>query len=183
MDVTPIYFVSSDDVATYLGDANVSTQTLFGFTYIENFLGIGSAFVHPGLKAGQVAGTVVENLNGAYVPATGGDLADAFDLTADESGLVGVTHHPKTGNASIDTLIFCSVVFYPEYIDGGVSIGKIGEAEGEETETPTETTYTAVENPTGNPAGQGWYELVNGEYVLTEDTTVTSGKTYYVASV
>ena len=183
MDVTPIYFVSSDDVATYLGNANVSTQTLFGFTYIENFLGIGSAFVHPGLKAGQVAGTVVENLNGAYVPATGGDLADAFDLTADESGLVGVTHHPKTGNASIDTLIFCSVVFYPEYIDG-VIIGKIGEAEGGEAEgDETETTYTAVENPTGNPAGQGWYELVNGEYVLTEDTTVTSGKTYYVASV
>ena len=178
MDVTPIYFVSSDDVATYLGDANVTVQTLFGFTYIENFLGIGGAFVHPGLKAGQVAGTVRENLNGAYVPATGGDLADSFDLTSDESGLVGMTHQIKTDNASINTLLFCSVLFFPELLDG-VIIGKIGEAEGDETET----TYTAVENPTGNPAGQGWYELVNGEYVLTEDTTVDSEKTYYVASV
>ena len=80
-------------------------------------------------------------------------------------------------------MIFCSVVFYPEYIDG-VIIGKIGEVEGGEAEgEETETTYTAVENPTGNPASQGWYELVNGEYVLTEDTTVNSEKTYYVASV
>lgn len=181
MDVTPIYFVSSDDVAQYLGDANVTVQTLFGFTYIENFLGIGGAFVHPGLKKGQVAGTVRENLNGAYVPATGGDLADSFDLTSDESGLVGMTHQIKTANASINTLLFCSVLFFPELLDG-VIIGKIGEA-SEETETETETTYTAVENPTGNPAGQGWYELVNGEYVLTEDTTVNSEKTYYVASV
>ena len=178
MDVTPIYFVSSDDVAQYLGDANVTVQTFFGFTYIENFLGIGGAFVHPGLKKGQVAGTVRENLNGAYVPATGGDLADSFDLTSDESGLVGMTHQIKTDNASINTLLFCSVVFFPELLDG-VIIGKIGEAEGDETET----TYTAVENPTGNPAEQGWYELVEGEYVLTEDTTVDSEKTYYVASV
>ena len=39
--------------------------------------------------------------------------------------------------------------------------------------------YTAITSPTGNPATQGWYELSNGEYVLTSDTTVTSGKTYY----
>ena len=176
MDVTPIYFVSSDDVAEYLGDANVTVQTLFGFTYIENFLGIGSTFVHPGFTAGQVAGTVVENLNGAYVPAAGGDLAQSFDLTSDESGLVGMTHQAKTNNASINTLIFCSVVFYPEYIDG-VIIGKIGE------ESDNETTYTAVENPTGNPTEQGWYVLNDGVYTLTEDTTVQEGTTYYVASV
>ena len=47
----------------------------------------------------------------------------------------------------------------------------------EEEETPT---YTAVENPSGNPAGQGWYEKSGDVYSLTEDTQVVSGKTYYV---
>ena len=29
-----------------------------------------------------------------------------------------MTHQANTNNASIDTLLFCSVVFYPEFIDG-----------------------------------------------------------------
>ncbi len=173
-DVTPIFFVSSDDVADYLGGQNpVVVQTQFGFKYIENFLGLGTTFINPGITKGAVYGTAVENINGAYVPATGGDLARAFNLTTDQSGLVGMTHTIDSETASIITLLFMGVIFYAEDLSGVIK-SKIGE---------TETTYTAVESPTGNPAQQGWYELVNGEYVLTEDTTVTSGKTYYVASV
>lgn len=42
--------------------------------------------------------------------------------------------------------------------------------------------YIAVVNPTGNPFTNGYYELVNGKYVKTFDTTVVSGKIYYVPS-
>lgn len=117
-DVTPVYFVSSDDVADYIGTANITIQTAFGFSYIEDFLGLGMVIVNPGLTAGTVVGTVKENLQGAYVPATGGDLAQSFNLTGDESGLVGMTHQIAADNASITTLLFCSVVFYPEFADG-----------------------------------------------------------------
>ena len=41
-------------------------------------------------------------------------------------------------------------------------------------------TYEEVINPSGNPSENGWYELVNGIYVLSEDTSVQVGKTYYV---
>ena len=117
-DVTPVYFVSSDDVADYLATASITVQTAFGFSYIENFLGLGLTIVHPKLPKGTVLGTAKENLNGAYVPANGGDLAQAFNLTADPTGFVGMTHQANSNNASIDTLLFCSVVFYPEFIDG-----------------------------------------------------------------
>lgn len=42
------------------------------------------------------------------------------------------------------------------------------------------STYEAV-TPVGseNPATEGWYELVNNKYVLSADTEVASGKTYY----
>lgn len=42
------------------------------------------------------------------------------------------------------------------------------------------STYDAV-TPVGteNPVTEGWYELVNGKYVLSEDTTVDNLKTYY----
>ena len=46
------------------------------------------------------------------------------------------------------------------------------------------TTYAAV-TPVGSedPSSEGWYELVNGKYVLSADTSVDSGKTYYSATV
>lgn len=44
-------------------------------------------------------------------------------------------------------------------------------------------TYTPVAEPTGNPASLGYYELVDGEMVVTEDTEVTANKTYYVKTV
>lgn len=39
--------------------------------------------------------------------------------------------------------------------------------------------YIAVENPTGDPSTSGYYELVDGNYVASTDTSVESGKTYY----
>lgn len=40
-------------------------------------------------------------------------------------------------------------------------------------------TYAVVAEPAADPAAAGYYELVNGIYVVTADTTVTAGKTYY----
>lgn len=124
MDATPIYFVSSDDVADYLGTAQITMQTVFGWTYIENFLGLGTAVVTPNLAKGKTIATAQENIACAYVPASGGDLAESFDLTADETGIVGMTHQIATDNASITTLIMSGVVFYPELLDG-VVVGSI----------------------------------------------------------
>ena len=42
--------------------------------------------------------------------------------------------------------------------------------------------YTAVASPSGNPSTLGYYEVVGGEYVATEDPEVVSGKTYYTRS-
>lgn len=119
-DATPIFFVSSDDVADYLSTAQITMQTTFGWTYIENFLGLGTAIITPALAKGKVIATAKENLRGAYVPAGSGDLAQSFNLTADSTGLVGMTHQIATDNASITTLIFCGVIFYPELLDGVV---------------------------------------------------------------
>ena len=115
-DVTPIFFVSSDDVASYLGTANVSTQTAFGFTYLENFLGLGTAIVSPSITKGAVYGTAKENLHMAYIP-TSGSVGQLFGLTSDATGLVGMTHGINTDKATIDTLLMEGVEFYPEFQD------------------------------------------------------------------
>lgn len=40
-------------------------------------------------------------------------------------------------------------------------------------------TATVITTPTGNPSNNGYYELVNGKYVLSSDTEVDDEKTYY----
>ena len=39
--------------------------------------------------------------------------------------------------------------------------------------------FQVVASPTGNPSTSGYYELVNGEFVASEDTEVASGKVYF----
>ncbi|MGN0255268.1 MAG: hypothetical protein ACI4D6_04730, partial [Chordicoccus sp.] len=121
-DVTPIYFVSTDDVSAYLAAAQISLQTVFGFDYVEKFLGLGTTIVTPELAKGTAYVTAKENLHGGYIPMNGGDVAQTFGLTSDETGFVGITHKANTSNASIDTLIMSGVVFFPEYVDGVIKI-------------------------------------------------------------
>ena len=117
VDATPVFFVNPLDVADYLGDASISIQTEFGFTYVENFMGRGTVISTPRVEQGHVFATASENLNGVYVPQSG-DVATAFDLTYDESGLVGMTHSRADDRASIQTLIMAGVLFYAEDASG-----------------------------------------------------------------
>lgn len=119
-DATPIYFVSTEDIADYLGTAQISIQEAFGFNYVENFLGLGTVVITPALTKGTLYGTAKENLRGAYVPINGGDVANAFALTSDTTGLIGMTHQAQSGNATIETLIMSGVTFFPEFVDGVV---------------------------------------------------------------
>ena len=122
-DATPIYFVSSDDVAEYLGNAQITLQQAFGMSYISDFLGLGTVVVSPNLPKGKVIATAKENLHGAYIPANSGDVAKTFGLTSDASGLVGMAHFPVSENATVDTLVMSGVVFYPEMLDGVIVAG------------------------------------------------------------
>ncbi|MDD3230031.1 MAG: hypothetical protein PHY23_10850 [Oscillospiraceae bacterium] len=116
-DVSPIYFINPADVADYLGTASVTMQDVFGFTYIENFLGLGTAVVSPSVTVKSPIATAKENLAGAYAPVSG-DVGQSFGLTADATGLVGMSHSVKSDNASLETLLMSGVLFYPEFTDG-----------------------------------------------------------------
>ena len=74
-------------------------------------------------KQGTVAATASENINYAYASAAGA-LGQAFTLTTDETGLIGITHSPKTENASYETLVIDAGVLFPERLDG-IVVGTI----------------------------------------------------------
>lgn len=112
-----VFFVNPLDVAEYLGQASITTQTAFGMSYIKNFLGLGTTFTTAKVAKGTVYGTAAQNLNMYYIPATGGDLAQTFGLSGDATGIIGMTHAAVTTNASVDTLVMGGWKIFPEVTD------------------------------------------------------------------
>lgn len=120
-----VYFLNPEDVADYLGSAQVATvQTVFGMNYIENFLGLGTVITSSRITKGTFIATAKENII-LYYLTMNGDIAQAFDLTADDLGYIGISsgHADKT-RATIESLVMDGLQLLVEYA-GGVVKGTI----------------------------------------------------------
>lgn len=122
--IETVYFLNPLDVADYLGTAQISTQTAFGMTYIENFLGMGTAILASDIPKGKIYATAAENIVLYYIPVTSADMAQAFDLTADSTGLIGIHTGATYDNLSAETVAASGVGLFAEKLDG-VVVGTI----------------------------------------------------------
>lgn len=166
-----VTWVNTLDAYEYLGAANLTVQTAFGIDYVENFMGAQIFILSSEIARSKVISTPVENIDLYYVNPNNADFAQlGLVYTTDgETNLIGFHANGNYTTAVGESFALMGMTLWAEYLDG-IAVVTIGEAD----------VYTPVENPTGNPSEQGWYELVDGEYVLTEDTTVDPTKTYYV---
>ena len=113
-----VYFVNPTDMAAYLGGAQISTQTAFGMNYVEDFLGLGTVIMTSRVTAGTFVATAKENLI-LYYLTMNGDVAQAFGLTADELGYVGIkSGYPNEERAQIESLVMSGIQFLVEYAAG-----------------------------------------------------------------
>ena len=119
------YFVNPLDIADYLADASITTQTAFGMTYVEDFLGLGTVIMNASVPKGKVFATAKENIVLYYVPVNGADLGEAFDFTADETGYIGIHEAADYTNMTASDTVVNGMTFFAERIDG-VVVGTIG---------------------------------------------------------
>lgn len=121
-NVPIISFVSPMDVATYMGDAPIisSTPTAYGFTILTNFLNQTVA-VFDSLPAGTIYTTAAENIVLANANVTSSEIASTFNLTSDESGLIGITHDVNSTNLTKQTVIVEGTQLFTEVLDGVVA--------------------------------------------------------------
>jgi hypothetical protein len=127
-DVETVFFLNPLDVADYLGGAQVTTQTAFGFSYIENFLGLGTAILSGSITQGTYIATAKQNIRCIYINMAG-DLAEEFNMTTDETGLIGISSgYTNQERAQVETLVMSGVAFTVEYA-GGVVKGTITSGE------------------------------------------------------
>lgn len=115
-----VYFVNPLDVSDYLAKANITVQTAFGMNYVEDFLGLGTVIMSARITKGTFVATAKENFI-LYYLTMNGDVADAFDLTADELGFIGIkSGYQNEERAQIESLVMSGIQLLVEYAAGVV---------------------------------------------------------------
>lgn len=115
-----VYFVNPLDVADYLASANITVQTAFGMNYVEDFLGLGTLIMSSRITEGTFVATAKENLV-LYYLTVNGDIANAFSLTADETGYIGIkSGYQNEERAQIESLVMSGIDLFVEYAAGVV---------------------------------------------------------------
>lgn len=117
---TTIAYANPDDVFQYVGAATITVQTAFGLKYIQNFLNVDVIFLTSAIPAGKVVLTVGNNINFYYVDMRG-EAGRNFNMTVDETGLIGVTHSQLQDSLSIQTIVAGGWLMLPERTDGIVT--------------------------------------------------------------
>lgn len=175
--VEAVHFINPLTIADYLATATVTMQTAFGMNYIENFLGLGTVIMSSQIPVGNVVSTAKENIIMYYLTMNG-EVANAFNLTADETGYIGVHNSQTDQRAQLELLAMSGIQFLVEYADGVV----LGQVDA----TPTLGTVTVASDQTGADSGQSHistsgYSLGTGEKFVyktakTNAPTVTYGQ-------
>lgn len=129
--IQAVYFLNPLDVATYLETAQITVQTAFGFSYVENFLGLGTVIMSPQIPQGEVYATASQNIVAYYIDVNESNgLGEVFDFTTDpESGMVGIHEDSNYTRLQSETVAVSGVTFFAE-MPAGIIKGTIaGESE------------------------------------------------------
>lgn len=173
--VEVVHFINPLTIADYLATATISMQTAFGMNYIEDFLGMGTVIMNSAIPQGHVISTAKENII-LYYLTMNGEVAQAFNLTSDETGYVGV-HASQTDNrAQLEIMAMSGIQFLVEYADG-VVLGQIDS-------TPTLGSVTVTSDQTGASSGQSHistsaYDLGTGEKFVYKCAKTTAPAVTY----
>ena len=111
-----VHFVNRQDAAAYLGTAPVTTQTMFGMTYLESFLGMTDVFLTNQVEAGTVWATPAENIH-AFAPDFGALASAGLPYQAAAGNVIGVAHTPAYDHVSVDTNVLTGLTLFPEVKD------------------------------------------------------------------
>lgn len=122
-DVTEVVgFANIEDFYDWLGDKDITTQTMFGLTYVKNFLGYNTLFLLPAkyIAAGKVVATPVENIDLYYVDPSDSDFAKlGLNYTVmGETNLIGVHVAGDYSRATGDMFAIMGMKLWAEYLDG-----------------------------------------------------------------
>ena len=125
-DAQPVFFMNPLDVAAYLGSTSANLATLFGMTYLQNFLGLGDCVLNSDVPKGKIYATVKDNIVLYYVNAATADISNGFAFTTDQTGLIGIHEYPDYDRDTVNNSVVSGIKLFAENLYG-VVVGTIGD--------------------------------------------------------
>ena len=115
-------FANVLDAYAYLGAANITVQTAFGVSYVENFMGYSTLFLlsAPDIARGTVVACPVENIDLYYIDPGDSEFArlGLNYTTAGETNLIGFHAEGNYSTAVGETFALMGMKLWAEYLDG-----------------------------------------------------------------
>ena len=172
-------FANILDAYDYLGAANVTVQTMFGLTYIKDFLGYNTLFLLPAAQVarGIVIATPVENIDLYYIDPADSDFAKlGLQYTVQgETNLIGFHAQGNYGTAVGESFALMGMALWAEYLDG-IAVVYFGTSTKVTTaETITAAAGDALLYETAHPRIVSVEELLDGSTPITAYTIERTG--------
>jgi hypothetical protein len=122
-DVTAVVgFANILDAYDYLGAADITVQTRFGLTYIQDFMGYSTLFLLPAnyVARNKVYATPVENIDLYYIDPSDSDFGKAgLSYTVQgETNLIGFHVKGNYSTAVGESYALMGMALWAEYLDG-----------------------------------------------------------------
>lgn len=126
-------FANILDLYDYLGDKEITVQTAFGLTYIQNFMGYSTIFLlsAPDIAQGTVIAVPAENINLYYVdPSDSGFAKLGLNYTVQgETNLIGFHANGNYSTATGESFALMGMTLWAEYLDG-IAVMTVSTSEG-----------------------------------------------------
>ena len=171
-------FVNTIDLYKYLGGAQITTQTAFGMTYVEDYLGADVMFISSKIPENTVVATPLNNLIAYYVDPADSEFVQAgLSYTVDsETGFIGFHAQGNYERAISDMFAIMGVSLMVEYLDAVANIA-VGSADTQKLKTLTVTSAAGEYEGTTNIAVDPALMSMNNVYKYKEAASAT-GVTY-----
>ena len=182
-------FVNVLDLYDYLGDANITVQTAFGFDYVQNFMGFSTIFLlsDEEIPRGRVIATPVENIVLYYVDPSMSDFTRAgLSYTTDgDTNLIGFHTQVNYNYAVSECFAIMGMTLFAEFLDA-IAVADIDTTPTLGTLTVTtaagsDSTHTKISNvtPQKEAAGNVYkYQLGSSAAQVTYGQNVRTWKTW-----
>lgn len=120
-DITDVVvFVNTLDAYEYLGGSDVTVQTAFGLSYIENFLGAKTMILSDRITSGKVVAIPSDNIVLYYVdPSNSGYARLGLEYRTDgDTNLIGFHAQGNYGTAVGESFALMGMTLWAEFADG-----------------------------------------------------------------
>lgn len=189
-DVTEVVgFANILDAYDYLGDKDIGVQTVFGISYVENFLGYRTLFLLPAkyIAQGRVIAVPVENIDLYYIDPGDSEFGKlGLNYTVQgETNLIGVHVEGDYSRATGDMYALMGMKLWAEYLDG-IAVADVDTtptlgALTVTTAAGSDATHTKISSvsPTKEAAGNVYkYQLGSSAVSVTYGQNVRTWKTW-----